>query len=177
MKRVKMPKWLLIGMCVLLAIAFIGLGFYAVTKLTDWKFKTVNEDNLIQVDNYTLVDTKDKNADIQIDVTDDGQIVIEGENKTDDATEIEVVSILLEKGDYFISSGAKKCDKDTYYLVLRDSEGGEIVADNDFTVAEATSYTVYIVIQSDVEIDTTFSPVLVEGDKAGSFYTYNIFNK
>ena len=173
-RKIKIPKWALICACALLSIFFIGVGVFMIDKLTDWEFKTLNEDNLIKVDNYTIVD--DKNADIAIDVKDDGQIAVKGKNKTETDAEKAIVAITLEKGDYYISSGDKKTSSTTYYLVLRDTEGGEIIADDDFTVTESTNYTLYIVVKPGVEIDTTFAPVLVKGDKAGSFYQYNIFN-
>ncbi|MBQ8546173.1 MAG: hypothetical protein IJ437_04455 [Clostridia bacterium] len=172
----KTKKVLTIIGCVLLCALFLGVGVYAVDALTEWDIKTVNENNIIKVDDYVLEDTKDKDAAIQVDVTEAGEIKVIGENNTDSATEIEVVSVILDKGEYYISSGDKKCDKDTYYLVLKNDAGDEIIADNDFTVTESTSYTLYIVIQADVEIDTTFSPVLVEGDEAESFFKINLFN-
>ena len=112
----KTKKVLTIIGCVLLCALFLGVGVYVVDALTEWDIKTVNENNIIKVDDYVLEDTEDKDAAIQVDVTEDGEIKVTGENNTDSATEIEVVSVILDKGKYHISSGDKKCDEDTYYV-------------------------------------------------------------
>ena len=175
MKRnVKMPKWALIAICALASLAVLAIGASLITTLTGVEFKQLNEDNLINVDSYDIAD--DKSGEIKFDVKDDGRIEVEGKNSTETNAEKEIVSVTLDKGEYTISSGVKKTSSSTFYLVLRDENGGEIVADDTFTVAEPTNYTLYIVVKPGVEIDTTFAPVLVKGGKKGNFYQYGIFN-
>lgn len=175
MKRnVKMPKWALILICALASVAVLAIGATIITTLTGVEFKQLNEDNLINVDSYDIAD--DKSGEIKFDVKDDGQIEVKGENSTEENAEKAIISVVLDEGQYTISSGAKKTSSSTFYLILRDTEGGEIIADDTFTVTEPTSYTLYIVVKPGVEIDTTFAPVLVKGDKPGNYYQYGIFN-
>ena len=167
---------------VLLLLAIVGISSLAswTDGFTAWDLKELNEDNLIVVDNY--VDTlEDKRTDgLTVEVDEDGAITVEGENEGTEDIKITVVSNFpLEDGEYTFGTSSKGSDKKAYYMCIM--QGNEIVAadydeeeDRTFKVknAEGSSnvYQLCIVVCAGEEIDTTFKPVLVEGDKAGSFY-------
>lgn len=154
-------------------VVLFGLVGSLVSNIFDFKVRSVNEDNLINVDNYTLENVDDKDADIQIDIDKYGRIKLDGENKAEEDVTFEVTSVLLPAGEYYVSSNAKGCDDDTYYLVLKSADGTqEIIADNDFVVAEATTFTVNIVVKAGEEIDTRFAPVVNEGDEPVKFFVW-----
>ena len=167
---------LVIFICFILLIALIPLTFLAVKEIMGWEIKSVNPNNYFVVAEYEIKSTEDKSLEIQIDVTNEGEIKVKGENTVNNPVELKIMSMLLEKGTYHISSGAKGCSKDTYSLVLKNSEG-EIMADNYFTCEEISAYTAYIYVMPGAKIDTKFSPVLVSGDKAESFFQWNLFKK
>ena len=163
---------------VVLLGAFGGITMGAINEIAGFNLKTVNEANFFKVGEYDIVDTTDEDADIKIDVTEDGVINIEGKHKGEEALEILVDTVTLTKGDYVLKSHAKRDGEDRYQLILKDAADGKIVADAEFTVESDTTYTAYIVIQPDVKVDVEFSPVLVEdGEKTGFYvYDWNIFN-
>lgn len=163
----------IILLCVISLGTFFGIGAASLNNFAGWDFKTVNEANYINVDDYTITATEDKDADIQVVIDEDGIIEVKGENKTENAVELAVVSVSLEKGDYEFVSNAKRCSKDTYQLVMKDSEGNEVIADEEFTVEETTAYTVYIVIYEGAEIDTKFAPVIVDKGESTKFLVNN----
>ena len=159
--------------CVISFGTFFGLARGTLNNIAGFDFKTVNEANYIKVANYNNIATGD-NVDIKVTVDEDGIIAIKGENKSETANEILVVSGLsLEKGDYEFVSNAKGCGEKTYHIELRDTADGQIIADNKFTVEETTSYNVIIVIEAGAEIDTEFEPVLVKKGEKTNFFVNN----
>ncbi len=170
----------LIAICVLLSVAVVGIIAGVTDGFQDFEMREVNEDNLINVDNYVTT-LEDKRTDgLKVKVNDDGVIAITGENETEADVEIEVCSVTLKADEYTLSCEAKGIDDKTYYLVARTGEGEnakEIVVDSDkgetFKVEAETTYTIYIVVCEGEEIDTTFKPVLVDDDEAGDFYVFS----
>ncbi|MBQ7789227.1 MAG: hypothetical protein IJ398_06225 [Clostridia bacterium] len=166
---------------VLLVLLGVGLltGIGACTNgFTSFDMREPNPDNLIKVEDYVETLTEKRDDDIEITVSEMGEIKVVGENETDSDIEIIVTEITLDEGEYTLSSSAKGVDDDTYYLCIKTGEGETlqvIYADSDddstFEVeADDTTYTVAIVICAGEEIEATFKPVLVEGDEVGKFY-------
>lgn len=160
---------------VLLVLAIAGISALATWTegFTAWDLKELNEENLVNVANYDATfDTADYD-DLDIEVDEDGVITIEGENKGAEDLKIKVATVSLTKGEYTISSGAKGTDDKTYYMsiIIGDKE---IIADDGedstFKVETEDTFDIYITVCDGEEIDTTLKPVVVEGDKAGSFY-------
>ena len=165
----------LIAICILAVLSLGAIGGFTMGTLNEiagFEFRSINEANYFKVAEYDIQDTEG-DVDVQIDVTEDGVIFVEGKHKGDEALELQVATIVLEKGEYVLKSNAKRTGEDRYQLVLRDVAEGKIVADTEFTVEETTTYTAYIVIQPDVKVDTKFSPVLVEDGEKTNFYTHN----
>lgn len=166
----------IIGIALICVVSFgtyFGFARATINEIAGFDFQTVNEANYIKVDDYTIASTEDEDAAIQVTVDEDGIITIKGENETESATELTVTTVTLEKGDYEFVSNAKGCDEKTYHIELRDAEGGQIIADEEFTIDETTTYNVIIVIEVDASIDTEFAPVLVEQGEKTSFLVNN----
>lgn len=172
----------LAAICVIAVIflgAFFGLTMGTINEIAGFEFRSLNEANSFKVENYIIEDTEDEDADLQIDVTEDGVIKIDGKYNGEEAFELQVATIVLEKGDYVFKSHAFRDGENRYQLILKDAADGIIVADAEFTVDTDTTYTAYIVIQPDVKLNgIEFSPVLVEdGEKTGFYvHNWNFFN-
>lgn len=160
---------------IILLLAVMGISALATWTdgFTAWELKELNEDNLVKLANYDAAFETADYDDLDIEVDEDGVIAIEGENKGTEDLKIKVATVTLAKGEYTISSGAKGADDKTYYMsiVVGDKE---IIADDGedstFKVESEETFEIYITVCDGEKIDTTFKPVVVEGDKAGSFY-------
>ena len=159
---------------IVLLLAVAGISSLAVWTegFTAWDIKELNEDNLIKVEQYVST-LEDKRTDgLKVDCDEDGVVTVTGENKTESDVEILVAEITLEAGEYTFTTSAKGVDDKTYYMCL--SSGDEIIiADGDdatFKVDEQTTFGVKIIVCAGEKIDTTFKPVIVEGDKPATFY-------
>lgn len=167
----------IIVICILASVCILGVVGKVTDGFQDFEIREVNEDNLINVDNYAIT-LEDKRTDgLKVEVNDDGVIAITGKNETDSDVEIEVCSVTLKADEYTLSCEARGIDDKTYYLVARTGTGDdieEIVIKNDksktFEVKTETTFTIYIVVCDGEKVDTTFKPVLVEGKEVGSFY-------
>lgn len=159
--------------------SFFGLARATINEIAGFDFQTVNEKNYLKVEDYTITSTENENVDIKVTVDDDGIITLKGENKMQGVATHEVAIVVLQAGDYEFVSNAKGCSKDTYQLILKDNNEGIIIADEIFTVTEATEYTVYISINGGVEINTKFAPVIVNVGESTKFIVnnWNIFKK
>ena len=169
----------IIAICVLLSSAVLGIIAGVTDGFQDFEFRQVNEDNLINVDNYISTLDGYKQDGLNVSVNDDGVIAVTGENETETDVEIEVCSITLKADEYTLSCESKGIDDKSYYLIARTGEGDSattIVIDSDksetFDVTEESEFTIYIVVCDGEEIDTTFKPVLVEGDEPGNFFVF-----
>lgn len=172
-----MKKVLGIIAIVLLTIVTFG-GFFALSRgtineIAGFDFRTINEENYIKVDNYTITATDDKEAALQVSIDEDGIITVSGKNETEEAFEMAVTTVTLEKGKYEFASNAKGCSDETYQLVMKDNADGIIVANEEFIIEETTEYTVYIVVYAGAEIDTEFAPVLVDEGESTKFFQNN----
>ena len=167
-----------IGLILLVVLACVGVAGMCFGIINN--IRSTNPDNIINVENYDEGLTAEREDEIAVTTSDDGQITVKGKNEAETDVEIKVCDVTLAKGEYTISSNAKGVSNETYYLCLRTGEGetaettlADTKDDSTITVeADDTVYTVYIVICAGAEIDTTFQPVLVSGAEAGSFYVY-----
>lgn len=168
----------IIAICVLLSTAVLGIIAGVTDGFQDFEMREVNEDNLINVDNY-IATLEDKRTDgLKVEVNDDGVIAITGENETETDVEIEVCSVTLKADEYTLSCEAKGIDDKTYYLKAVDETNDvTVIVDSDkeetFNIEAEATYKIYIVVCAGEEIDTTFKPVLVEGDEPGDFYVFS----
>lgn len=161
----------IIALVVLAVLGATGICFGIVNSM-----QKLNPDNIIVAKNYDEELTADRVTAI---ASEDGTITVTGKNATEEDLKIKVCDVTLDKGEYTISSGAKGTGKN-YNLCIETGEGDNLVTitadtkdDSTFKVdTDDTMYTVYIVVTAGAEIDTTFQPVLVSGDKVGSFYTF-----
>lgn len=171
----KLKNSLIIVGSILLIVFLIGVmgiatdGFKTVK---DMSLTTVNTNNLLSVDEYTVTDVESKDAyGYTIDVTEDGEIAIEGKNSTETDAKIAVQTVSLQAKEYTLTANAK-CDDDTYFVTLENADGSvKIEADDTFEIETAGDYTVYINIKAGEKIDDSFEIVLVEGEKAEPFFT------
>lgn len=167
----------IIGIVLLCALSFgtfFGLARNTINDIAGFDFQTINEANIIKVDDYDIVNTEDEDSKLQVSVDEDGLITVDGENDTKATVELEVVTVSLEKGEYKFVSNAKGCSDKTYQLILKDNDDGVIIADEEFNVeAETATYTVYIAIYDGAEIDAKFAPVLVKKGENTDFFVNN----
>ncbi|MBQ8738162.1 MAG: hypothetical protein IJZ04_01560 [Clostridia bacterium] len=165
----------IITVAVLIAVGLSALFGFITKGFTDFDVRELNPDNLINVEAYndTLEDKRDDG--LAITVSEEGEITVEGKNKTEADVMIAIQDVTLEVGKYTISSGVKNTDEDTYYLSIVNGEEtiiADMEEDSTFTIAtNDTTCTVYIVVCAGENVDATFRPVLVEGSSAGDFYT------
>ena len=167
-----------IGICILVCAAVLGIVGVVSDGFNDFELREVNEDNLINVDNYVSTLDGYKENGLKVEVNDDGVIAITGENKTNNDVEIEVCSVTLKADEYTLSCEAKGIDDKTYYLKAVDSTNDKsVIVDSSkgetFKIEAEATYTIYIVVCDGEEIDTTFKPVLVDDDEAGKFYVFS----
>lgn len=165
----------LIAICVLCSVAILGIIAGVTDGFQNFEMRQVNEDNLINVDDYVSTLDGYKQDGIKVTVNDDGVIAVTGENKTDTDVEIEVCSVTLKADEYTLSCEAKGIDDKTYYIKAIDETNNKTVTVDSskgetFKLESEATYTIYIVVCAGEEIDTTFKPVLVDDDEAGSFY-------
>lgn len=169
-----------IGVIVLIVVLCTGiLGIIGtITKgFTDFEVRVPNEKNLIQVDNY-FTTLEDKREDgLSIEVNEDGVIAVTGKNNSTEDVVIDICSVTLKAGKYTLSSSAKGTSDKTYYLVATTGVGdsafeikGDTEKESTFSIEEETEFTISIVVCAKESINTTFKPVLNEGDKPVDFY-------
>lgn len=153
-------------------VAIIGNvtnGFDSLFKPDEWGKKELNPDNLIKLP-YLLETEKTVSMEegVEITVNDDGSIKVKGENKTTSDIEVEICKVKLAAGTYTFTSGVNGCSASRYYL-----KAGNHYADfntNTFILSAEEELTVKLVIKPDESINVTFKPVIVAGEKSGSFY-------
>lgn len=168
----------LIAIIILCSTALLGVIATVTDGFQDFEFRQVNEDNLIKVDDYVTTLDGYKQDGLKVSVNDDGVIAVTGENKTESNIEIEVCSVTLKADEYTLSCEAKGIDDKTYYIKAVDETNDKIVTVDSskgetFKIEAEATYTIYIVVCDGEKIDTTFKPVLVDDDKAGSFYVFS----
>lgn len=165
----------IIMVVVLMCTCILGVVGKVTKGFTDFELREPNEDNLIQVDNYstTLEDKRDDG--LSIEVNEDGVIAITGENKTESDVEIVICDVTLKADEYTFTANAKGVDDKTYFIKAVDTVNDITVivdsADSEtFDVETEGTYSIIIVVCAGEEINTTFKPVLNEGDETIPFY-------
>lgn len=158
-------------LAIVFLVAMIGVATDGLTSFSNMTLKKVNPDNLIKLDSYKLVEIEDDKATgYTIDITEDGEIKIKGENESETAVKLSVQDVTLQAEDYYFSSSAKVDDK-TYYVTIENADGTVIFDEEGVIEVEtAGTYTVYIIIEAETEINETFSLVLVEGEEKQNFF-------
>lgn len=160
---------------IILAISAIGFATDGFNKNTDkWGIREVNEKNFIKASEYTVKNGALAEG-LNVTVSNNGEITVNGKNNSSVVTKIEVQNVTLGPGTYTFSSGSDKTSTGTYFMSMEKSGGTEsytadFVGQCTFTLDAETEFVVYICVQSGIEINTTFKPVIVEGESAGSFY-------
>ncbi|MBQ7906811.1 MAG: hypothetical protein IJ309_02425 [Clostridia bacterium] len=161
-----------ISVVVISVIGFASKGSFDFSDTENWAIQSPNANNLLKVDAYEV---KDLNTGLgyTIDVTDDGQIKVSGTNNTEESQQIEVQDVTLAAGTYTFSSGAKGTSLSGYNMSIV-IDGNTYYADfgsnTTFTLEAEATGTVYINIVAKVEVNKTFSPVLVPGEEVEDFF-------
>lgn len=152
-------------------VAVIGVATDGLTSFSGMSIKKVNPDNLIKLEDYDITEIEDDKATgYIIDITDDGEIKIKGENEAETAVKLAVQDVTLQAQEYYFATGAD-CDDDTYFVTIENADGSVIFDEEGVIEVEtADTYTVYINIEAEAEINETFSLVLVEGEEKQSFF-------
>lgn len=169
---------LLIVLCVLavvLAVSAIGFATNGFDKNTDsWGITQLNENNLFKVDSYTIKSQNSGDGYV-VTVSDNGEIKVTGKNETGNEVKLLVQEITLTKGTYTFTSGASGVSKNGYSMYLSDGTTTHYAdfSGNTFDIAADATFTAYIVIKENTDINATFKPVIVEGAEAGAFYVVN----
>lgn len=176
--KAKTKRILTAVVCTVVAVVLLGLlGFVSngfSTNTDEWGVSQVNTDNLLKVDNYDIEDINTGDG-YEIDVTKDGEIKLTGKNESESSKSHKVQDIELEKGTYTFSSGAKNTSMMGYHMYIQLEENGtkyyaDFGANSTFTLETDVTVTVYIGIAAETELNVKFSPVIVKGEEAGSFF-------
>ena len=157
---------------IILAVSAIGFATNGFSKDKDtWGITQLNENNLFKADAYTIKSANTGDG-YDITVSNDGEIKVKGTNNSGAEVKLAVQEIKLAAGTYTFTSGATGTSKTSYCMILSDGTTTHYAdfSGNTFEVASETTFTAYIVIQDKAEINTTFKPVVVEGETAGSFF-------
>ena len=174
-KSRRLPLWvklLLTSLATILAVTLLGS---LTTGFTDWNAsswfdKEVNEENLIKVDDYLLKSKKPGNG-LEFKVDDYGVIKVTG--KASEEYVAEVTTLTLQADEYTI--GGYESNANSATLRVKLASGEIYVAGTEsatFTVSQATTATVEIVIAKDVNfiVASTFCPTLAVGDEEIDFF-------
>ena len=135
--------------------------------------RDLNDDNLIEVsDSYLESGTNEKGVEWK--VSEDGTIKLYGDPVS--AGSVVIQQVELEPGTYTYSVGNDKVNKDQFYSYVLYA-GVEYIAGTDSATFEVTEAAIVDVVVSWTEyadfgeiIGTRIQPVLVKGEKVGSFY-------
>lgn len=170
MKNKILKNILIIGACMLACIfvccliGFVSKGTFDFTKADEWGLRSVNEENLLKVEEY-VIDDLNTGLGYSIDVTDQGQIKISGTNDSGENQQIKVQDVTLKAGTYKITSGVSGTSLAGYNMCIVVGENtyyADFGADTEFTIETDTTATVYINLADKVEINKTFSPVVID---------------
>ncbi len=151
---------------VLAIAAVVGVTLYIVNSKRE-----VNDENLLAVKNYEIVDTK-TSVGLTVDVKDSGKIYIQGTASEDWSAVIQTVT--LKAGTYTVGG----CTSDIGKYGIRVTKNGTPIAyagtdgtlGATFTVEETGSYQVEIFVSEGTYVMRTFAPTLAAGKKAINFY-------
>ena len=151
---------------VLLVVACIGGSLYFINSKRE-----LNDDNLLSVDEYQIVDEK-TSIGLKVDVKEDGKIYVSG--KASEDWEAVIQTVTLDEGTYTV--GGCNSNVGTYGIVVKKDgtpiayAGTNGTQGATFTVDASGTYTVSIFVMEDTTLYRTFAPTLASGKKAISFY-------
>ena len=178
MKKNTLKNLFIIGACMLATIfivcmiGWVSKGTFDFSNTEDWSLLEVNEDNLLDAEKYTIK-TLNTGLGYGIEVNEYGQIKVSGTNNSGEAQTHEVQEVTLPAGTYTLSSGAKGTSIAGYNMSIVVGDAtyyADFGSNTTFTVASETEATINIYINDKVEINQTFSPVLVAGEDEGDFF-------
>ncbi len=163
-----------IGLVLVGALLCAGFLHFSGSDLkVDWLEKERNQDNFIELNDSYIVDGSNSKG-IDWKVSDDGTIKLYG--KTSSAGSVVVQTVELTAGKYTYSVGTDKVNVDKFYSYV-DVNGQQYIAgtaDDTFELVEDSTVQVIICWLENTNfgevIGTTFRPIIVEGENAGSFY-------
>lgn len=176
-KKKSRAKKILMIVCAFLAGLFVMGSVSALTAE-----KTLNPDNLlVKKDTYITNLLKETDKGLRIDWKDDGAFVLSGKHADDNEANnamymYEFATLELEPGKYTISSGNDKANAETYGMFVKyDGQIKHNVYGDAVTFDIDGEETKTVIIGFSVKnqyriLYAKFEPVLVKGDKAGSFY-------
>ena len=160
------------------SIAFILVALFAIAMTLAYvgvfdrggSASVYNEENLFNVADYTIENTEQDG--ITVTVNRAGQIKLEGECEAAEGAFITIPlqTIELEAGEYTINGLGDGSSDETYFLQNDGLIPPVMEDDVTFELTEDATITFSIVVFGGTEVDVVISPVLVEGDEAGSFF-------
>lgn len=170
MSRYRNRRRISVSTIILIVLAIVGVVFGTVHLIN--RGKKVNENNLLAVDEYQIVDRKTAIG-LTIDVKDDGKIFVSGKATSDFKTVIQ--SVELDKGTYTV--GGCNSNAGTYGIAVE--KNGTVIAyagvegdqGETFTVDEKGTYDVTLFVKEGTNLYRTFAPTLAAGKKTISFYS------
>lgn len=172
-KKSKAKKWITIVCAFLAGLCVMG----AVSSIT--AEKDLNPDNLIKVENYFENLPEKTDGGLEIDWKEDGRFVLSGKHSDDDIANnalytLAFTNVTLNEGVYTFTPGNYKCDDETYgmYYII-NGETPVYVFDDETTIHIDGTSTVefgFCVKNNYYILYAEFAPVLVSGDKVGSFF-------
>lgn len=162
-KQISIPLVILV---VLLSIGCVlGLIYVFNSK------RELNEDNLLSVDEYQIVDEK-TTVGLTVDVKENGKIFIRG--KASEDWEAVIQTLTLEEGTYTV--GGCNSNVGTYGIVVKKDgtpiaySGTNGTQGATFTVDSTGDYTVSIFVMEGATVFRDFAPTLASGKNAVSLY-------
>lgn len=163
----KVLKWVCVVLSVVATLTFINSS-------TDIFKKELNPDNLIDVTAEGYIKSQNTARGVEIDVDDDGIIRLYG--KSTSAGSVTVATVELQPGTYTLS-GVSNPNIDEFGMRVQYGSGdvafaGTESATFEIMATETVSVIIYWADDYNFNIFTNYkvTPVLVSGDKAGSFY-------
>ena len=172
-KKKSRAKKILMIVCAFLAGLFVMGSVSALTAE-----KTLNPDNLIKVENYFDNLMSDSEKGLKVKWKDDGRFVLSGKHSDADIADnslytVAFTSVTLNPGVYTLSTGNDKCDDDTYGLYyIKNGESPVYVQEKtSISIDSITPVEIGFYVKNNYNIIyAEFAPVLVSGDKVGTFF-------
>ncbi len=154
-----------------LVVGLLGnaLGFFDLDSID---LQKRNEANYIKT--WTLK-TRDDGNGLKVTVDEeDGYFKLSGKNSGGSPIEYEYAEVNLPAGTYTLDCGNVGGSKSTYYMAVEDTSGNVLgyfnFTGNEFTLSEATTVKVVVVVCGETTVNATFKPIIYTGEEAQSFY-------
>ena len=174
-KRKGRAKKIICLVCAFLAGLMVMSGVSALTTE-----KQLNPNNLLnKKDNYVTALLEETDKGLKIDWTDNGSFVLSGKHDDDNEANNSMyrfafAEIELEPGTYTLSHGNKKASDETYGLYVQYDgmiKHNVYGSSTTFELDKDTTVIIGFAVKNKINIIyAKFEPVLVKGDKVGSFF-------